>query len=145
MDQSFRLYQIRTVGLRVTAAKALRSFKRRLADSFGRRLTDRATFHVHDSSAPALVLPGLTVPDADVLAESVDELREHALRSLSTELWLPGYGWKSHAHGASCPGMEQYRTDAEPFPFEIDANGEHVVRLATWAISGLNWGRPFAA
>lgn len=129
MDQSFRLYQIRTVGLRVTAAKALRSFKRRLADSFGRRLTDRATFHVHDSSAPALVLPGLTVPDADVLAESVDELREHALRSLSTELWLPGYGWKSHAHGASCPGMEQYRTDAEPFPFEIDANGEWMERL----------------
>ena len=134
MNLAFRLYQIRTVGWRVSAAKLGRALKKRMRGALGNTLPahapkNSATFLPSIPDSLHIVLPKLGGPSAPVLAPFSAELQEHATRYADGELWLSGTGWKSFTHGAPCPGMENYRYNHNAEPLHIDAGGEWMQRL----------------
>lgn len=134
MNLPFRLYQIRTVGWRISAAKAIRSMRLRVfASDRNNLLSDRETFTSRDADLPEIIFPALNLPNSADILPHADELRETAKRALNAELWLPGHGWKSHAHGASCPGMEKFHYTPETTNGEIDSAGEWMDRLINGA------------
>lgn len=136
MNLAFRLYQIRTVGWRVSAAKLGRALKKRVRSALGsgsilatHAAADTATFLTSIPDSLHIVLPKLGGPGAWMLAPFHAELEEHATRYAAGELWLSGFGWKSCSHGAPCPGMENFLYNHNAEPLHIDAGGEWMARL----------------